>query len=107
VLADSRGYGMDNALEKTNMDSMTYMMLDFEANPGKWQDVKKQLRFHIFETEDEWLYSIVDVVRAVNRMENENVHLVIKLHPGIFQTYMFARVESQSLTHHICEILGK
>jgi hypothetical protein len=46
------------------------------------QRQRSSMRFHIFQTEDEWLCSMGDVVRAVNQMENENVRLIIKLHPA-------------------------
>lgn len=57
------------------------------------QRQRSSIRFHIFETEDEWLLSMVDVVRAVNHMENENVHLIIKLHPG----FRFSRAQMHML----------
>ena len=46
------------------------------------QRQRSSMRFHIFETEDESLSSMIDVVRAVNQMQDENVHLVLKLHPA-------------------------
>lgn len=44
------------------------------------QRKRSSVRFYIFETEDECLSSMSDVVQAVNRMEK--AHLIIKLHPG-------------------------
>jgi hypothetical protein len=44
------------------------------------QKKRSSLRFHIYETEDEYLASMGDLVEAVNRLEN--VHLVLKLHPS-------------------------
>jgi len=44
VLAATRGYGLDTALEKTDMDDMTFMLLDFETAPGQWQHIKKILK---------------------------------------------------------------
>lgn len=38
------------------------------------------MRFHVFETFDEFLSSAADLVNAIN--EIENAHLVIRLHPG-------------------------
>ena len=38
------------------------------------------LRFHVFETFDEFLSSSIDLVNAVN--EIEDVHLIFRLHPG-------------------------
>jgi hypothetical protein len=44
------------------------------------QKKRSSLRFHVYETEDEYLSSMKDLVSAVN--EVEGVHLVIKLHPS-------------------------
>jgi hypothetical protein len=44
VLAATRGYGLDKALEKMGIDSMTFMLLDFETNPGKWRHLKRILK---------------------------------------------------------------
>ena len=46
------------------------------------ENTKKRhvLKFQVFETFDEFLSSATDIVHAVN--EIENVHLVIRLHPG-------------------------
>jgi len=42
--------------------------------------LRHNVRFHVFETFDEFLSSATDLVNAIN--EIENVHLVIRLHPG-------------------------
>jgi hypothetical protein len=44
------------------------------------QKKRSSLRFHVYETEDEYLSSMKDLVSAVN--EIEGVHLVLKLHPS-------------------------
>ncbi len=44
------------------------------------QRKRSSVRFHIFETEDENLAAMADLVKAVNRLEK--VHLAIKLHPA-------------------------
>jgi hypothetical protein len=63
--------------EKLGISPDTFVILYAVA-----QRQRSSMRFHIFQTEDEWLFSMSDVVRAVNQMENENVHLIIKLHPA-------------------------
>jgi hypothetical protein len=44
------------------------------------QKKRSSLRFHVYETEDEYLSSMADLVSAVN--EVAGIHLVIKLHPS-------------------------
>jgi hypothetical protein len=44
------------------------------------QKKRSSLRFHVYETEDEYLASMADLVTAVNDLDN--VHLVLKLHPS-------------------------
>lgn len=44
------------------------------------QRKRSSVRFHIFETEDEYLSAMADLVNAINRIEN--THLIIKLHPS-------------------------
>ena len=42
--------------------------------------LRQGMRFHVFETFDEFLSSISDLINAMN--EIDNTHLVIRLHPG-------------------------
>ncbi len=59
------------------------------------QRKRSSVRFHIFETEDECLSSMSDVVKAVNHMEK--AHLIIKLHPGIeFSEYQMRHLLPKS-----------
>lgn len=44
------------------------------------QRKRTSIHFHVFETEDENLAAMIDLVEAVNRLDN--VHLVLKLHPS-------------------------
>jgi hypothetical protein len=56
------------------------------------QRKRSSMRFHIFETEDEYLSAMADLVEAVNRMEK--THLVIKLHPS-------SEFTDQQMRHHL------
>jgi hypothetical protein len=44
------------------------------------QRKRSSVRFLVYETEDEYLQDMIDLVNAVNQMEN--VYLVLKLHPS-------------------------
>lgn len=44
------------------------------------QRKRSSVKFHVFETEDEYLQDMVDLVEAVNGLEG--VYLVLKLHPS-------------------------
>ena len=44
------------------------------------QKTRSSVRFHVFETDDEYLTDMADLVLAVNQMES--AHLVLKLHPS-------------------------
>jgi hypothetical protein len=56
------------------------------------QRKRSSMRFHIFETEDEYLSAMADLVEAVNRMEK--THLVIKLHPS-------SEFTDEQMRHHL------
>jgi hypothetical protein len=40
------------------------------------------MRFHIFQTEDEWLSSFADLIAATNSIRSDDIHLILKLHPA-------------------------
>lgn len=44
------------------------------------QRKRTSIQFQIFETEDEYLDAMTDLVHAINKLEN--VHLILKLHPS-------------------------
>jgi hypothetical protein len=46
------------------------------------QRKRSSVRFHVYETEDEYLQHMNDLVTAVNEIEPDNVYLVLKLHPA-------------------------
>lgn len=54
------------------------------------QRQRTSMRFHIFETEDETLSTMKDVIRAVEKLDG--VHLILKLHPAY-------RLPSNDLKH--------
>jgi hypothetical protein len=44
------------------------------------QRKRSSVRFHVYETEDEYLQDMTDLVNSVNQMEN--AYLILKLHPS-------------------------
>jgi len=72
---------------RTDLSSGKQLRLDLGIPPGApvivyavAQRKRSSVRFHVYETEDEYLQHMKDLVTAVN--EIDDVYLVLKLHPA-------------------------